>query len=421
MTGVWRWKPGTRQFYSLAGDQDGIQGLAEDDGGLLIALGNRVARLAGGKLETAYVNPPGVRRATRLLRDREGGLWIGTADAGIIHVHQGRADTYSEADGLSANAINAEFEDREGDVWVATHRGLDRFHDYPVVTLSAKQGLPNVSGDAVVAARDGSIWVGTTDGLAKWSRGVARRFTGRGLTAHCSLLEDRDGRIWVAGVDGLGYMENDRFFRVGGVPGGFVYATAKDRDANLWIANLNRGLLQVRDGRVAQQIPWTKFGNRGFAPALAADGSHGGLWLGLSEGGLAYFGDGQVRASYGVADGLGQGAVNGLLFDHEGTLWAATASGLSRLKNGRITTLSSKNGLPCDTVHSVIEHDDGSLWLYMPCGLVRIARSDLDAWASNHIGTIQTTVLDSSDGVRTRGTYDNVGPNVAKSPDGKIW
>ena len=421
MTGVWRWQPGTRQFYSLAGDQDGIQGLAEDDNGLLIALGNRVARLSHGEVQAAYVNPPGVRRATRLLRDREGGLWIGTADAGIIHVHQGRADTYSEADGLSANAINAEFEDREGDVWVATHRGLDRFHDYSVVTMSAKQGLPNVSGDAVVAARDGSIWVGTTDGLARWSHGVARRFTGRGLTAHCSLLEDRDGRIWVAGVDGLGYMENDRFFRVGGVPGGFVYATAKDRDANLWIANLNRGLLRVRDGRVAQQIPWTEFGNRGFALALAADTSQGGLWLGFSEGGLAYFRDGQIRASYAPSAGLGGGAVSGLLFDRDGTLWAATASGLSRLKNGRIDTLSSSNGLPCETVHSVIEYDDGSLWLYMPCGLVRIARSDLDAWAAHLRYTVRPAVLDSSDGVRTRGTYDDVGPNLAKSPYGEIW
>src|ERR1700756_650015 len=35
----------------------------------------------------------------------------------------------------------------------------------------------------------------------------------------------------------------------------------------------------------------------------------------------------------------------------DGTLWAATEVGLSRLKNGRITTFSSKNGLPCDAVH----------------------------------------------------------------------
>ena len=44
------------------------------------------------------------------------------------------------------------------------------------------------------------------------------------------------------------------------------------------------------------------------------------------------------------------------------------------IKNGRVATLTSKNGLPCDTVHWVMEDDDHSVWLYTACGLVRIAR-----------------------------------------------
>ena len=206
-----------------------------------------------------------------------------------------------------------------------------------------------------------------------------------------------------------------------GVPAGWVYAMAEDQDANLWIANLDRGLLELRGDRLAQQIPWTKFGEHGYALALAADRSQNGLWVGLSEGGIAHVRGDQILSFYGAAEGLGNGAVNGLQFDHEGTLWAATASGLSRLKDGRIATLSSQNGLPCDVVNWVMEDDDQSLWLYMPCGLVRIARTELEAWASNPGRTIQLAVLDSSDGVRTRGSFDNIGPNVAKGPDGKIW
>ena len=64
-------------------------------------------------------------------------------------------------------------------------------------------------------------------------------------------------------------------------------------------------------------------------------------------------------------------------------MWAATEGGLSRVKDGRITTLTSKNGLPCDAVQWVIEDNDHSFWLYMACGLVRIARSELDAWVSD--------------------------------------
>ena len=97
---------------------------------------------------------------------------------------------------------------------------------------------------------------------------------------------------------------------------------------------------------------------------------------------VAYFKDGQIRASY-AADGLGEGRVTGLQLDRDGTLWAATEGGLSRVKNGRVATLTSKNGLPCDTVHWVMEDDDHSFWLYMACGLVRIARPELDAWAAD--------------------------------------
>ena len=52
--------------------------------------------------------------------------------------------------------------------------------------------------------------------------------------------------------------------------------------------------------------------------------------------------------------------------------------GLSRVKNGRVTTLTSRNGLPCNAVNWVMEDNDHSFWLYMGCGLVRITRSELD-------------------------------------------
>ena len=121
------------------------------------------------------------------------------------------------------------------------------------------------------------------------------------------------------------------------------------------------------------------------------------------DGGVSYFKDGQVRASYTAADGLGKGHVAGLQLDRDGALWAATEEGgLSRIKDGRIATLTSRNGLPCDTIHWSIEDDDRSLWLYTGCGLVRIARTELDAWIADPKRRIETTVWDAADGVRLR-------------------
>src|SRR5262249_5746001 len=138
------------------------------------------------------------------------------------------------------------------------------------------------------------------------------------------------------------------------------------------------------------------------------------------DGGVTHFKDGRVLAAYSAADGLGAGRVTHLRTGGPGTVWAATEGGLSRIQDGHVLTLSAQNGLPCHSVHWSIEDDDGSVWLYMPCGLVRVARSELEAWAMAPGRTVRASVFGASDGVRTVGGL-GYGPRVTKSADGKIW
>jgi len=128
-----------------------------------------------------------------------------------------------------------------------------------------------------------------------------------------------------------------------------------------------------------------------------------------------------VRANYTVADGLGKGHVSGLRIDSEGIVWAGTESGLSRIKDGRIGTLTMKNGLPCDTIHWSVEDSEGAVWLYTGCGLVRITRSELEEWIKDPNHHVQTTIWDAGDGVRLSAAALYFGPSVAKARDGKLW
>jgi signal transduction histidine kinase/ligand-binding sensor domain-containing protein len=432
--GVWRWKPGPPKFYPLPGEANGIQGLAEDDNGsLLVTMRGRVIRLVNGKTEIAYPYPGPVKglEALRLFRDHGGGLWIGTSARGLVHVHEGSTDVFGPSDGLSGGDVSALFEDREGSIWVATSGGLDRFRDFAVPTFSVNQGLSNAEVGSVLAARDASMWVGTYGGLNRWKNGqfaIYGKDNGRlnGHNPH-SVFQDSRGRIWVSTIAGLGYLENEAFVPVRAVPGGAVHAIAEDTVGNLWIANQQAGLIQLSHESLVQQISWAKLGHKDNATALAADSLQGGLWIGFFYGGVVYFKDGQIRASYAAGDGLGEGWVSDLRLDPDDTLWAATEGGLSRLKNGHIATLTSKNGLPCDAVQWGMKDDDRSLWLNMACGLVHIPRSDLDAWAAgvdkdqDAKRTIQVTVFDSSDGVRSATRAYGYGQVVAKSSDGKLW
>jgi ligand-binding sensor domain-containing protein len=222
-------------------------------------------------------------------------------------------------------------------------------------------------------------------------------------------------------------VENGKFTSIEGIPAGNVLSITQDTAGNLWVISELLGLIRVSPQNDVNQIPWSALGHKDHASVLAADRRHDGLWIGFVLGGIAYFYDGQVRASYTSADGLGAGRVSNFHFDDDGTLWVSTEGGLSRLKNNRMATLTNRNGLPCDTVYWAMEGDDHSLWLYTPCGLVRIARSELDAWAAAVDKTqdtslpIRVTVFGSSDGVRSLSSIGNYHPQVAKTPDGKLW
>jgi ligand-binding sensor domain-containing protein/signal transduction histidine kinase len=435
--GIWHWKPGTPKFYPLLNQSNGFQALGEDETGtLLIGMRNGISRFVDGRPKPYPL--PGVPPfgANEIMRDRDGSLWIGTSDRGLVHLHGGKADVYGSGDGLLTQDVNRLFQDREGDVWAATSSGLERFGDLVASTLTVKQGLSNDLVGAVLAARDGSVWLSTYSGLNQWRNGEitlphtgTERVDGK-LNGHNpqSLFQDSFGRIWIATSYEIGYLENGQVVSLKGIPaGGAVLSMAEDSTGNMWIAKDPIGLFQVFRGKVVHKFSWSSLGHTDNVSVLSPDTLHGGLWLGFHDGGLVYLKDGQVRAEYTAREGLGAGRVNDFRIEQDGTLWASTAGGLSRFKNGRIATLNSKNGLPCDSVHWLAEDDAGSFWVYSACGLLRVARSDLDAWATavdKNVATkpnLLATVFGNFEGVRLLSDAGHYHPQVAKTPDGRLW
>jgi signal transduction histidine kinase len=128
-----------------------------------------------------------------------------------------------------------------------------------------------------------------------------------------------------------------------------------------------------------------------------------------------------VRDTYQPGQGLGKGRVSNLRLDADGALWVATAGGLSHVRNGHAATLTTANGLPCDVVHWAVADEDRSLWLNSECGLIRVARADIDAWVANPEHVVKPLLFDASDGARLDALPTGYDPFVAKSSDGKLW
>jgi signal transduction histidine kinase/ligand-binding sensor domain-containing protein len=428
--GLWRWKPGPRQFFPIRAEPNGFQGIVEDDDGtLLLSMRGGIYRFADGRVELVSPYPASVQppQALHFLRDRHGGLWAGTAASGVVHVHDGKVDVFADIDGLSSNRVSKLFEDHEGSVWVVTRDGVDRFRDPAVATVSRPQGLAPIV-TSLAAAPDGTIWVGTLAGLHTVRRNDARLFRTAGLPAENveSILYDRQGRLWVSQRNRVGFVRGTEFVPMGDLSSGVVRAIAED-STGVWFAVLDAGLFRFAPGRrEPERTPWSTFAGRGGVTAMVGDAAQQGVWLGFASGSIAYFRDGSIRSSHAASDGLAVGAVRNIRIGGDGSLWVSGDRGLSRIKNGRIGTLTRQDGLPCDAVRWTVEDDARSVWVNTRCGLVQITGTDVDDWFSAAVSTRPPPtvhlgpVLDITEGTRDTGISAYTS-EVVKAPDGKLW
>jgi len=433
---VSRWQTSSGGTYVPAGLNpaeifNGVLALAaRPDGSLWVGL---VHRGKGGGLQQLthgvwkpFVTPEfegSTLRVTALLLDRDNSLWVGTLNRGIYRIQGNRVDHFRGSDGLSGDAVsvNGLFQDREGNIWVSTSRGIDKFHDLRVTSFSTRQGLNSDQVNSVLASRDGTVWIGS------YSLDVLRSgkitsiqprngLPGRALT---SLLEDRAGRLWVGVDQELSVYERGKFRKIyarDDSPLGGVRAMTEDVDGSIWVATSNanqtrRRLLHIQDLRIREEISSPQLP---LANTLAAD-PQGGVWLGFASGGLARYRDGQME----FFSLNRSGPVHGLLVNSDASVLAATTSGLVGWQNGRVQSLTVRNGLPCDIIYALIFDRKASLWLYAACGLIAIPNAELQRWWKSPDTTVESRLLDVFDGAQPMSTPFR--PNASQSPDGRLW
>ena len=197
-----------------------------------------------------------------------------------------------------------------------------------------------------------------------------------------SLYEDEHGCLWFSGFHGLAVFEQGKFVSVPAAPIGHKLSISTDNHDGLWVGldqtRNGEGLVHLVDGKIVERFSLRET-DGGSGAGLVAD-PKGGVWMGLLSGGLAHFGAGPIQ-KLPLNDRPGAvSRVMNVFRDRRGAIWAATENGAVRMSDGPIATLNSANGLPCDSVHWMIEDDADDAWLYTRCGLLRIARTELDAW-----------------------------------------
>lgn len=421
--GLCHWKPGSSETYFQKELQTagilGVWSLALEKNGALWAgmqlsgSGLEIYRLIQGRWSRYQL--PGIKGdpgVTALFVDRDQSIWIGTARRGIYRVHGDEVDHFSSSDGLSGDAVATIYQDREGTLWVGTSKGVDSFHDLRVATFSLREGLSADSVSSVQAARDGVVWIGNSGALdiLKDNKLSAIR-TGQGLPGRdiTGLFEDHNKQLWV-GVDRGLYIYNNGNFRL--IDRGIVGAITEDMNGVIW-ARIGMQLsrienLQVRERISLPQIPMTS--------KLAPDPA-GGIWLGLTNGDLARYRDGQLEMFPASKDS--KSGIRTLVTGTDGGVWAATREGLLRWKEGARKLLTARNGLPCDDIYTLVNDGAGSLWLYTSCGIIVLATADLENWWVKPDSKVNPRIFDVFDGAQPG--LSPMQPQASRSADGRLW
>jgi len=355
-----------------------------------------------------------------LLTDRQGVLWIGTSAAGIYRIDHGRVDRFTSADGLSGDSVNAFFEDREGNVWVATTAGLDRFHKHAVVTFTTREGLGGSGGDSVLVRRDGSVLVSLLHGISILKDGIARReLWADRIAPHTvtSMLEDHAGRLWLGADDDLLFVDGNSPRPVRTKDGGKVgelLGLAEDDLHDVWAMPGGRPyrIFRVHNGGPAQEIRLP--GDR--QPQAMAGGLDGAIWFVAQDGAVVVYRSGRPAVFRGP---LPVHRYPQLVVLRNNDAVLSTFDGAYYLRGGRWTLLNKARGLPCDNMITATIDGDGELWLRGQCGMMIIAQADLQRALDQPKEALKVRLLDGVDGARP-GTPP-FWPAVAAEANGRLW
>ena len=432
-TALVHWRDGASESYPIAAlrtnmGQHGVVSVAlAPDGTLWVGILAEGPGLGLGQLKEGVVKPfvtptfDGSKvEVSAMTFDRDGNLWVAGRGKGLYRIHDNVVDHYGRIDGLSSDAVNLLFEDREGILWAATSNGIDSFRDPAVTTFSSSEGLGKDAAAGVLASRDGSIWIANDGSLDRIVNGsISSLRTGAGLPGHqvASLLEDRAGNLWVGVDDSLYVSKEGRLQQVTGPdhkPLGLVGALTEDIDGNIWAATFGnpRKLKRIWDFKVREEFQTAQVP---AARTLAPDPG-GGIWIATVTGDLARLRNGTVEKF--ALNLKASPFVRRIVVDADGSVLAATEDGLVGLRRGKVQRLTTDNGLPCSAVFSFIEDKEKQWWLYTDCGVVELADSDLQRWWSDPGAIIHTRIYDQLDGAQPNAPYFN---SVAGSPDGRVW
>ena len=344
-----------------------------------------------------------------IYQDRQGLLWVATADGGVSRFDSARFDTFGLKDGLPNLTVMAIAEDADGRLLFGTFGGgLAAYDGRGFQVYTTEHGLPSNEILGLQPQPDGSIVVLTSAGVAWFSEGRCIRsitdIGGQPLRRVRDMATDSDGTTWLATMNRGVLSLDGRYMGVGEGAGQWPWKFAQAPSGYLWISfhytssevligrydpqdqqlsfidvgKGDEGVVEHGTRHVrADERGWLWLTHRGVmvhdgqawypfsaslpdidfsATRLTYEDREGNIWIGLWGGGLVFCDPTSIRR-YTETDGLPDREIRCLGEDPRGRVWIGTMGGMACMEEGQIHPV--KTG---EIVSAIVVDGQGQVW-----------------------------------------------------------
>jgi|GEM_PF-1346016 len=210
----------------------------------------------------------GSQPSMAMLQDRDGFRWVGTLTNGLARFDGSSVKYFTRANsGLSSNMVTQLFEDADGEIWIGTYDGLNRYNKQTNRLTSYRANSDNLNHSLagnqfsvrpglIAQDQQGILWFATQSGLSSYNKETQQFRSWRPAPGQLPQKEisamhlDRHGYIWL-GTNGGGLVRFDRrnnefrhYGSLQGVPPVKIGSLTEDGNGRLWFTADQRGIFR---------------------------------------------------------------------------------------------------------------------------------------------------------------------------------
>jgi diguanylate cyclase (GGDEF)-like protein len=397
----------------------GVRTLYSNSDGSLLAGGAR-----GGLVERMPYHwqamTPIKNLINTVLRDNNGGLWVGLQGDGLVFRKTENAEDQFILPSISIYQLTLA---TNGDILASTSEGfyqisatdpqkiatIPELRGIPVYTaiqtskgaviLGSKDGvwtyqhgqlerfnkqLNDVIISSIIIDQKGNYWFGSSrQGIYYFNKNKLSRFTENdGLPNNniLSLYQDRENSIWIGTSGGLIRLRHAPFTtwnQSNGLQGDFIRTTLALPNGNIMVGGSN-GLNLIENNKVYSYAPLFKdhTETKNISVLSLAHRQKSGVWVGSYEHGLFKFENNQLQ--HIQLNNLPTQQIRAIYEDNKAQLWIGTTGGLVKYSDNEMQQVfTTKQGLPDNYIMTLTEDSQGQIWVGTGLGVSLIKENKL--------------------------------------------